>query len=135
MAEGEAEAVHWLHRGSTPEVLVEAVGDAYSDAARMSACSGVPAVLGWDNHEGLWRPGDFEPLIADRRNKVQELYRCQDSACVAQLGRELGATLVVLGSVERRLYPELSEEVLRAAGDVAFSQGQVTLIRLPQSER
>ncbi|MGC8917229.1 MAG: DUF2298 domain-containing protein [Thermoanaerobaculum sp.] len=134
MAEGEAEAAHWLHRGSTPEVLVEAVGDAYSDAARMSACSGVPAVLGWDNHEGLWRPGDFQPLIADRKAKVQELYRCQDSTCVAQRGQELGATLLVLGSVERRLYPELSQEALRGAGEVAFSQGEVTIIRLAPPE-
>lgn len=130
MAQGEAEAAHLLHRSAAPEVLVEAVGDAYSDAARMSACSGVPTVLGWDNHEGLWRPAEFEPLIRDRRDKVQALYRCPDPACVQTLAQELGASLVVVGSVERRLYPELDEHALLGSGQVVFAQGEVTIVRV-----
>ncbi|MCX7895300.1 MAG: DUF2298 domain-containing protein [Thermoanaerobaculum sp.] len=133
MAAGEAEAVHWLHRSTQREVLVEAVGDAYSDAARMSACSGVPAVLGWENHEGLWRPPEFASAIAERREKVKALYTCPDAECVQTVARELGATTVVIGSVERRLYPYLNQQAILAAGQVAFAQGEVTLVRLVSS--
>ncbi|MFN3412934.1 MAG: DUF2298 domain-containing protein [Thermoanaerobaculum sp.] len=130
MAPGEAEAAHLLHRHFRGDVLVEAVGEAYSDAARMSSCSGVPTVLGWENHEALWRPGSFAPLIASRKSKVQALYRCQNPACVQALAREMRATLLVVGSVERRLYPELNEKALMAAGAVVFAQGDVSLVRL-----
>ncbi|GBC80165.1 hypothetical protein HRbin09_01399 [bacterium HR09] len=130
MAPGEAEAAHLLHREFRRDVLVEAVGEAYTDAARMSSCSGVPTVLGWENHEALWRPGSFAPLIASRKSKVQELYRCQDPVCARSLAHELGATVLVVGSVERRLYPELNEKALMAAGSVVFAQGDVSLVRL-----
>lgn len=130
MAPGEAEAAHLLHRDFAGDVLVEAVGEAYSDAARMSSCSGVPTVLGWENHEALWRPGQFAGLIADRKRKVQALYQCSDPACVRELARQLGATVLVVGSVERRLYPGLVEEALLAAGAVVFDRGEVTLVRL-----
>jgi hypothetical protein len=35
--------------------IVEAVGESYTYAARMSANTGVPALLGWPMHEWLWR--------------------------------------------------------------------------------
>lgn len=132
MAPGEAEAARYLHRVSGRDVLVEAVGEAYSDAARMSSCSGVPTVLGWENHEALWRSGQFAPLIADRKKKIQALYRCQDPLCVQGLAREMKATVLVVGSVERRLHPELDEKALMAAGSVVFRQGDMALVRLTQ---
>ncbi len=130
MAPGEAEAARFVHRTAKKDVLVEAVGEAYSDAARMSSCSGVPTVLGWENHEALWRPRAFAPLFWERKRKIQALYRCSDPACVRELARDLGATIVVVGAVERRLYPELKAEALEAAGEVIFKKGVVTLVRV-----
>lgn len=130
MAPGEAEAARWLARGFAGDVLVEGVGEAYSDAARLASASGVPTVLGWENHERLWRPSSFGPELARRREGVHALYRCQDPQCVQQWASQLGATLLVIGSVERRLYPQLSEQALRQAGKLVFSQGQVALVRL-----
>jgi YYY domain-containing protein len=130
MAPGEAAAAHLLHQQEGSEVLIEAVGDAYSDAARMSACSGVPTLLGWENHEGLWRPAEFGPAIRERRQLVEAMYACQDTPCVQELAAQAGATILVLGSVERRLYPALVEQALRGAGDIVFSQGEVTLVRV-----
>ncbi len=130
MAPGEAEAARWLARGFAGDVLVEGVGEAYSDAARLASASGVPTVLGWENHERLWRPGTFGPELARRREGVHALYRCQDPQCVQQWASQLGATLLVIGSVERRLYPELNEEALRQAGELVFCQGHVALVRV-----
>ena len=42
-------------------VILETTGDPYSYFARFSSNTGLPTVLGWANHEGLWRGHDHEP--------------------------------------------------------------------------
>lgn len=130
MAEGEPEVVAWLRTQPPGTVLIEAVGDAYSDAARMSASSGVPAVLGWDNHEGVWRGPSINEETARRRRAVETLYSAGDPEQVRQIARELGAQLVVVGSVEERLYPPEGLAAVRRAGPVAFQAGGCTVVRI-----
>lgn len=135
MAEGEPEVVAWLRTQPPGTVLVEAVGDAYSDAARMSASSGVQAVLGWDNHEGVWRGPSIGDETGRRRRAVETLYRASDPEEVRRIARELGAHLVVVGSVEERLYPGAGLDVVRRAGPAAFRAGVCTVVRVAGAER
>ncbi|HPC82236.1 MAG TPA: DUF2298 domain-containing protein [Thermoanaerobaculaceae bacterium] len=130
MAEGEPEVVAWLRAQPRGTVLVEAVGDAYSDAARMAASSGVVSVLGWDNHEGVWRGPSINEETARRRRAVETLYGCGDPEQVRRIARELGAHLVVVGSVEERLYPAEGLDAVRRAGPVAFRAGVCTVVRV-----
>jgi uncharacterized membrane protein len=55
-------AITWLneHYSSLPKdsVILEATKDAYSYYSRVSTNTGIPAVLGWGNHEFVWR-GDW----------------------------------------------------------------------------
>ncbi len=37
------------------EALIEATGDPFGPTARVSAMTGLPAVIGWANHQWLWR--------------------------------------------------------------------------------
>src|SRR5262249_39044891 len=55
-APGDRAAIQWLrsHAVDGP-VLAEATGPAYTDYSRVGGATGLPTVLGWDNHEGLWR--------------------------------------------------------------------------------
>lgn len=130
MAPGEEAAARWLYRQPGPAALVEAVGDAYSDAARMSSASGVPAVLGWENHERVWRGAGVEAELRRRHEAVAALYGAADPARVRALASQLGAEYVVIGSVERRLYPGLDAAAIRAAGTVAFSAGECEIVRI-----
>jgi YYY domain-containing protein len=130
MAPGEAGAARWLYRLPGHAVLVEAVGDAYSDAARMSSASGVPAVLGWENHERVWRGGGVEAEVQRRRQAVLALYHASSATEVRRLAKQLGADYVVIGSVERRIYGRLDPAVIRAAGTVAFSAGACEIVRI-----
>ncbi|HPW55625.1 MAG: hypothetical protein KA072_07835 [Thermoanaerobaculaceae bacterium] len=134
MAEGEPEVVAWLRTQPRGTVLIEAVGDAYSDAARMSASSGVQAVLGWDNHEGVWRGSSINEETGRRRRAVETLYRAADPEQVRTIARELGAHLIVVGSVEERLYPEAGLDAVRGAGPVAFRAGVCTVVRIAPVE-
>jgi YYY domain-containing protein len=123
MAPGEAAAARFLRHLPSGSVLIEGVGDAYSDAARMSSASGVPAVLGWENHESVWRGAALGDEAELRKAQVARLYRCGDPAEVRRIARELGAGYVVVGGVERRLYGNGGLDAVRQAGQTVFRAG------------
>ncbi len=129
MAPGEAAVAAWLHRAPAGTVIVEAVGEAYTDAARLASASGVPTVLGWENHERLWRGSGIDGELAWRRSTIDALYRSGEPATVERLAIELGATHVVVGSVERRTYGPVADAAA-AAGEVAFAAGECTVVRV-----
>ena len=128
MAPGEPAAAAWLRRQPAGSVLIEGVGDAYSDAARMSAASGVPAVLGWENHEGVWRGGNIGEETGRRKTRIDRLYTCGNPAEVRQIAKELGASFIVVGSVERRLYPQAGLAAVLRSGKVLFQSGECAVI-------
>ncbi len=101
---GDAAAVDWLMqhavRGS---VVLEASGDPYSEFARISSHTGVPTVLGWGNHEGLWRANDAE--VARRLGSIKLFYTSRDPRVGWETIQKYGVTHVVVGDMERQLYP------------------------------
>jgi uncharacterized membrane protein len=109
-------------------VLVEGVGDAYSDAARMSSASGVPAVLGWENHEGVWRGGNIGDETGRRKAQIERLYKSGDPGEVRRIAQSLGANFIVVGSVERRLYPEGGLGAVLRSGKVLFQSGECAIV-------
>jgi YYY domain-containing protein len=128
MAQGEPAAAAWLRGQPTGSVLIEGVGDAYSDAARMSSASGVPTVLGWENHEGVWRGGNIGEETSRRKALIERLYTCGDPGEASRIARELGASFVVVGSVERRLYPQAGLDAVLRSGKVAFRSGECAVV-------
>ena len=130
MAPGEAAAAAWLREQPRRTVLVEGVGSAYSDAARMSSASGVPAVLGWENHEGVWRGGAIGGETARRKAQIEQLYRCGNPGEVRAIAQGLGARLVVVGSVESRLYPESGLKAVVQAGRTVFNDGACAIVEM-----
>jgi YYY domain-containing protein len=130
MAPGEAAAARWLFRRPGEEVLVEAVGEAYSDAARLASASGIPTVLGWENHERVWRGAAAEPELKQRSASVRELYLAASAAEAKEAAARLGATLVAIGSVERRTFPGWDFAGVRSAGSVVFAEGECEIVRI-----
>lgn len=100
----DAAAIDWLEKHA-PEgsVVLEATGDPYSEFARISSHTGIPTVLGWGNHEGLWRSND--PEIAQRAAAVKAFYTAADPRTAAAVLQKYHVTHVVLGDMERRTYP------------------------------
>lgn len=118
---GEAEAVAFLRALPPGSVLVEAVGEAYTDAARLSSASGVPAVLGWANHELVWRGASVVPELERRRAAVERLYGSGNPGEVRSVARSVGATHVAIGAQESRRYPPDALAAVRGAGRTVFS--------------
>ncbi len=101
---GDAAAIAWLIRHA-PEgsVILEATRDPYSEFSRISSHTGIPTVLGWANHEGLWRSND--PEVAQRSAAVKAFYTTSDPRTAAALVRKYRVNFVVVGDMERRTYP------------------------------
>ncbi|TAJ44207.1 DUF2298 domain-containing protein [Methanofollis fontis] len=97
---GDADAVAWLRGHSGEHVLVEAVGSDYSYAGRVSAFTGIPAILGQPFHEQMWRD-DWES-ISGRKNDVQAIYE-EPTRSIALMDR-YGADLLYVGDLERQTY-------------------------------
>ena len=101
---GDAAAIEWLMaHAPLGSVLLEASGDPYSEFARISSHTGIPTVLGWANHEGLWRANDKE--IEDRLAIIKAFYTARDPRMAYEILRRYKVTHVALGGLERRTYP------------------------------
>ncbi len=100
---GDRAAAEWLRANAPAGArLVEAVGSAYTDHGRVGGASGRPLVLGWTNHEGLWRGAAGAGTIEARRRDVETIYRSDDAAAVRAALERTGARYVVVGVLERK---------------------------------
>ncbi|HEX4440164.1 MAG TPA: DUF2298 domain-containing protein [Thermoanaerobaculia bacterium] len=101
---GDAGAIAWLI-GNAPigSVVMEATGDPYSEYARIASHTGIPTVLGWANHEGLWRSNDRE--LEERSSSIRAFYTARDPRLAYEILRKYGVNFVILGNLERRAYP------------------------------
>ncbi len=125
MDAGDRAAVAALRREPPGSVLAEAPGAAYCREGRLSAASGVPAVLGWENHERVWRGSDVGSELERRREALDRLYSAEDVAVVRRLASELGVTVVAVGEIERARYPEAGLAAVLEAGPHELEGGTV----------
>ncbi|HEY6930972.1 MAG TPA: hypothetical protein VJA66_14955, partial [Thermoanaerobaculia bacterium] len=106
----DAAAISYLEKNRRPGmVIVEATGDPYSEYARISTHTGIPTVMGWANHEGLWREND--PEVNERAALVRAFYGETNVQNAYAILQKYQVTHVILGDLENRSY--------RAAGTVA----------------
>ncbi len=110
-------AARWLAENGVEDaatrtpVVMEASGGPYSEYSRFSTQSGFPTVLGWDQHERLWRGDRINPEIERRKRDVELVYRTQSVAEARQVLETYGVTFLVVGYLERQAYggPGLSK--------------------------
>ncbi len=104
---GDAAVIDWLLANArVGSVVLEASGDPYSEYARISSHTGIPTVLGWANHEGLWRSTAKaeDPEVAERAARVKLFYTTPDARAAWETLQKYGVTYVVLGDMERKTY-------------------------------
>ena len=92
-------------------------------------------MLGWANHESLWREND--PEIGVRANAIRTFFGTQDASTAYSILRKYRVTHVVIGELESRTYPEAEAVTalpfLRPAFPGATSIFQVVLSPSPGS--
>jgi uncharacterized membrane protein len=108
-------------------VIAEAVGNDYTLAGRISAATGIPAVVGWVGHENQWR-GSTEPY-AGRFEDMQELYTTQDLTRVREIVEKYDVTYIYVGTLEISEYGGSGGLAKFEALPVMFQSGEVTIYR------
>jgi YYY domain-containing protein len=120
-------AIEWLRQnGRAEDVLLEATGNPYSYYARFSANTGLPTVLGWANHEGLWRAHDRDVLA--RHHAVQQAYNAPSLEAIEPFLDQHGVRYVIVGDLERQDYKPEGLAKFQAL-EVAFRQGTTTIYK------
>jgi YYY domain-containing protein len=101
---GDLEAIEWLEKNAPRgSVVMEATGNPYTEYARISSHTGIPTVMGWANHEGLWRSND--PEVAKRLEDVRRFYLASDPRAAREILDRYHVTHVIVGDLERTSYP------------------------------
>lgn len=118
-------AIQWI-REHVPDlpVILEATGNPYSYYARFSSNTGLPTVLGWGNHEGLWR--GHEPAVGQRSPEVARMYNASTLDDITPLLDRYHVKYVAVGELERKDYQAAGLEKF-AQLTVAFSHGGTTI--------
>ena len=122
-------AISWLRAHARPgDSIVEAVGESYTYAARISSNTGVPSVLGWPMHEWLWRGASTtRDLIA---HEVEALYRDPKGTAAGAFLARARPRFVVVGRLERQRHGPVDVAGVESLGDVVWRQGQTSIVRL-----
>jgi len=135
-------AIEWLNANVAGAVtLLEAPGNSYDYEGRISAFTGLPAVLGWSVHEQQWR-GTFDEQ-ALRLPDIAEIYSTKDVVKALDLLDKWQVRYVVLGATEKNYIQRVCSEPGRGCNlstavrkfeahfTPVFSQGQTTIYAVP----
>jgi uncharacterized membrane protein len=133
LEDGDRAIVSYLRQQPSETVMVEAVGGAYTEFARLSSASGVPTVMGWANHEMVWRGHQVRGETDRRTLLVNRIYRSTDRREIRDLVQAEGVDLVAIGSLERRGFPPESLQAIRESGDVVLEAHGAYVVRFPRS--
>jgi YYY domain-containing protein len=126
----EYKAIRWLNDNvSGTPVILEAVGDGYSPYARISSRTGLPTVLGWPGHEGLWRGSD-KPF-AGRRDDVARAYTTTSPGEAKEILEKYDVEYVYVGYLEKEAYGEAGLAKFATFMEVAYQNAGVTIYRMP----
>jgi uncharacterized membrane protein len=125
----ELKAIDFLKQQAQGQhlVIVEAVGNDYSDAARISGATGIPTVLGWGGHEDQWRGGTTKAR-AGRFEDVTALYQAPDLTKVNEIVKKYGIDYIYVGPLERQTYGDAALSKFQSM-PVVYQQGTVTIYR------
>jgi len=123
---GEYDAIQWLTKNVTGRpVIMEAIGDSFSEFGRVSAYTGLPTVLGWKGHEWQWR-GSFAPQ-GSRAADVDAAYSTTDVQAARTVLDKYQVELVYVGPLERQTYEAPALDKFRQFMDVAYENAEVTV--------
>jgi len=127
----EYEAIRWLNRNvSGTPIILEAVGDGYTDYARISSRTGLPTVLGWPHHERTWRGSD-EPF-SGRREDVAQAYTSTSPREAKDILEKYDVEYVYVGYLEKEAYGEAGLAKFSTFMEVAYRNDGVIIYRMPR---
>jgi YYY domain-containing protein len=99
-------AIRWLQENvAGSPVIVEGNMVEYHWGTRYTIYTGLPNVIGWNWHQRQQRASGPEFLVPQRVSEVNEFYLSDDLTTTQQFIEEYDVSYVIVGQLERALYP------------------------------
>ncbi len=131
---GERDAIEWLRSEavSGSPVVLEGHGQLYRSLhTRVAIYTGLPTVIGWDNHQSQQRGGAG---VATRLRDVQRIYSTTVWDVALELMDKYGVEYVYVGEIERHYYPDPGldkfTEMVGTHLELAYSNPTVEIYRV-----
>ena len=100
----EYSALMWIQEHLDQDVVIlEATGRPYSFFGRVAATTGRSTVLGWGNHEALWRDQTWQSIM-QRTQDIQSIYEALNKTLIMDLLEQYQVEYVYVGTLERESY-------------------------------
>ncbi len=133
---GDYNAIRWLNANVQGDpVIVESVGDDYSNWGRISVFTGLPTLMGWVGHEEQWRanwfniPGNYAEF-ARRGADVDTIYTNTNPATVLSVMNYYHAQYLYVGSLEYLKYHSANLHRFSAYMQVVYNTDGVTIYKV-----
>ena len=133
---GDYQAILWLNANIQGDpVIVESVGNDYSNAGRISVFTGLPTLMGWVGHEYQWRANwinidanyaEFQRRGAD----VDTIYTNTNPATVLSVMNYYHAQYLYVGPLEYMKYHKANLHRFGAFMQVVYNTGGVTIYKM-----
>jgi uncharacterized membrane protein len=133
---GDYAAIRWLNANVQGDpVIIEAVGDDYSNAGRISAFTGLPTPMGWIGHEIQWRinwfnQGNNAAEYQRRAPDIDTIYKSPDAATVLSLMAHYNAQYLYVGPVEYAKYSTINLHRFSTFMQVVYNAEGVTIYKI-----
>jgi YYY domain-containing protein len=127
--------IWWLRQNvEGSPVIVEAVGPLYHWTGRISWNTGLPAVIGWDNHQNQQRK-PYSSWIGQRRADTTRFYQEADVAFAERYLRKYNVRYVVVGTEEWAFGTEVGLQKFERmpALEEVFREGRYAIYRVDQA--
>ena len=125
----EYKIIEWIRNNTEKgDVILESVGQDYSDSSLISTFSGRPTVLGWMGHEHQWR-GDYS-LINSRNEDVTKIYTSNDLELKLRLIKKYNVKYVIFGEKEKNVFGISNHQFLEQLGDLVFNENGNIIIKI-----
>ncbi len=99
-----SDMINWVNDNTSSDaVIAQMTTTAYLNFATVSAYTGRQAVIGWSNHEWLWRNSgtlDYPQEVSDRVNAMHVLYTTDDENVARDIIYKYGIDYIYVGFTE-----------------------------------
>jgi YYY domain-containing protein len=134
---GDYAAIRWLNANVQGDpVIIEAIGDDYTNVSRISAFTGLPTPMGWIGHEYQWRVKWLDnPVNAEDFNRrgsdIEQIYTNPSPTVVLQTMKRYNAQYLYVGALEVAKYG-LHSDLHRYASfmQVVYHNPNVTIYKV-----
>ena len=111
---GDFEAIHYLRdHANKDDVVLEASGPAFSHYGRISASTGLSTIIGWANHENIWRDGTWK-TVNEKVQATREIYTTRDVQRAKELLEKYSIDWIFVGGLEREQYKDADFEKFKS---------------------